>query len=288
MKKFIGFFICSLCLALLSLPGFPQAGTLDSTFSSDGMTWFSLSDGSNDAAFDVVALPDTTLLVCGRLTDGVYAGFIMRVLNDGEQDTAFGTNGLVEIQYGDFGTEARRLIVLPNNKIVVSGHARITGTDDREFFIARFLPDGLPDLTFNSTGHWVSSYGSGLETHYDMIMQADGKFIMAGQTGDGTNLLFMRVNANGTIDNSFGTNGYTAISISTSTNEYVAEVDVLSNGTIAGVGCYEYTAGNYKFILVKLTPQGNPMPGFGTKWYYYTTTVQRLYHLQTFRICSKK
>lgn len=266
MKRIIVTILCSITLAVAPQALFPQAGTLDDTFSNDGIGIFSLGS-QGDIGNDVVALADSTILVSGFLNNGsANKGFILRVLNNGLVDPTFGTNGLVEFQLvSGYATTTRDMIVLADNKIVVAGHCNIT-TNNREFFIARFLPDGSPDYTFNSTGYLIGSFSSGYETYWDMVMQPDGKFVLAGKTDEGltgADLLFMRVNANGTIDNSFGTNGYTTISASTS-DEFIRAVDVLSNGAIVGVGSYEYTPGLYKLILVKLTPSGDPMPGFGT------------------------
>ena len=157
MKKIIVFLICSISLAMLPLAGFPQTGTLDHTFSGDGIAIFSLGSQA-DFALDVVALTNSTIYVCGFLDNpSPNTGFIMRVLNNGLIDPSFGTNGRIEFQMvSGYGTKAKDLIILPDNKIVVSGHCDIA-SDDREFFIARFLPDGSPDTTFNSTGHLISS-----------------------------------------------------------------------------------------------------------------------------------
>jgi len=262
MKKNIVILICSISLTMLPLTGLPQAGTLDSTFSSDGIAIFSLSSEASQAN-DLVTLPDSTLFICGYLKDqGVKKGFIMRVLHNGEVDSTFGTDGSVEFQMNSgYNTEAMDIIFLPNNKIIVSGQCRLDiNQGSRRFFLARFMPDGSPDTTFNSSGHWISSYGSKGEIYGDITVQADGKYVLAGNSRVNVDILFMRVDTNGTIDTSFGTNGYTAINLVGS----IACVGVLSNGTIVGAGRKIIWYGSQdRILLAKLTPDGNPMPGFG-------------------------
>jgi uncharacterized delta-60 repeat protein len=91
--------------------------------------------------------------------------------------------------------------------------------------------------------------------------------IFAGSTyaGDFSQLLFSRLNPNGTIDNSFGTNGYTEINASIQ-DEQINAVKLMTNGTIIGVG-YGYQGSpmwSDQAIMAKLTSSGAPAPGFGT------------------------
>jgi len=267
MKK--PFTLLIILLGIISLPNlaYSQAGTLDVTFSDDGIALFTPGD-VHDNAWDMAALDDTTMLLCGTAklngSGGATSGILMKVLNDGSQDMSWGTDGVVELQYGT-DTYAYDMLFQPDGKILVSGICYVTASDG-EAFVARFNPNGTPDPTFNSTGYFLSSYSVYEETCDAMALQTDGKIILAGQTylGSFSQMLFMRVNSNGTIDNSFGTGGYTEINSSVQ-GERINDLGILSNGTIVGLG-YGYLNSPWwgeKVHMAKLTSSGAPMPGFG-------------------------
>jgi len=266
-KMKITHLICILGLVITLAPrtGFSQAGTLDDSFGDNGIAMFAPTS-SHESANDMIMLEDSSMIICGSaIFSSSFDGFLMHILSDGTQDMSFGTNGIVQIDYGD-ETYAYSLELDPDGKIVVSGMT-YTVIPDAEFFIARYLPNGTPDASFNSTGYFISSYGADEEYCLAMAMQPDGKFVLAGRTyaGNFSQLLFMRVNTNGTLDASFGTNGYTEIDASIQ-DEEIEALALLNDGHIIGVG-YGYQGNpmwGEQVFMAKLTANGQPAAGFGT------------------------
>ena len=83
------------------------------------------------------------------------------------------------------------------------------GTD---LFIARLTTAGALDATFGSGG--VASFGisaTGVRDDFatDVAVQPNGRIVVGGRTlgASGFDFLLMRLNANGTKDNSFGSAG---------------------------------------------------------------------------------
>lgn len=264
MKRHLTHLIVLWFSLTLPLVTFSQAGTLDDTYGDNGTVVLSIST-SHCSAWDMVTLPDTSTFIIGTMNSGSTSGFLVHMLSDGSQDMNFGDNGIVELQYGT-STYPYEMIRQDDGKIVVAGICYVT-VSNSEFFIARFNPDGTPDLTFNSTGHFLSAYSTEEDNCEALARQSDGKYVMAGRTylGSFSQLLFMRVNSDGTLDTSFGTSGYTEINASTQ-DERINAVDILSNGTIVGVG-YGYQSTPFfgeLLFMAKLTASGNPIPGFGT------------------------
>ncbi len=249
---------------LFPLKGTPQAGQLDASFGDEGIVM--LSPGSlHETAHDMVMLEDSTMIICGVGTNaGVWSGFLMHILNDGSQDMSFGTGGITWISYGD-ETYAYCMELQADGKLVVAGLV-YTDIPNSEFYISRFHPDGTPDLTFNSTGHFITAYSNNEENLSSMTMQSDGKFVLAGSTALGSfQLLFTRVNNNGTLDASFGINGYTAIDASVQ-DEIINGLGIMNDGNIIGVG-YGYQADplwGEQVFMAKLNANGTPVSGFGT------------------------
>jgi uncharacterized delta-60 repeat protein len=104
---------------------------------------------------------------------------VMRFMPDGSLDTTFnGTGALIVGPPGGTAT-GRAIAVQSDGKILVAGGF---GTDLylRHFTVLRFLPDGSPDLTFNGSGEVISSMGNISDTINAMVLQKDGKIVVAG------------------------------------------------------------------------------------------------------------
>ena len=76
---------------------------------------------------------------------------------------------------------------------------------------AAALADGQLDTSFNGTGFHVGTAAEGLiftntENRIPMVVQGDGKIVAGGSRGGA--LTLVRYNVNGTVDTSFGTNGF--------------------------------------------------------------------------------
>jgi uncharacterized delta-60 repeat protein len=250
---------------LITSAVFSQAGTLDISFGTNGIVTYDGGTG-HDNAYDVHVYNDTSMIINGtKMSPGyVVSGILQKFLSDGSIDTAWGTDGIVEFQYGE-DTYPYNMAVQEDGRILVSGTVYVTSSNS-EFFAARFNPDGTPDITFNGDGKWIGSFSTYQDNNECMTLQPDGKIILAGRTLlNNSQLFFARLNADGTLDNSFGNNGYTTINSSIQA-EKIQGLSLLSNGDIVGVG-YTYIStpvyANFP-IIAKLDPDGNPKPGFGT------------------------
>jgi uncharacterized delta-60 repeat protein/uncharacterized repeat protein (TIGR01451 family) len=95
----------------------------------------------------------------------------------GDLDPAFGgTNGTVVLDVGGEGEEALALALQPDGRFVVGGAVYTGSTSD--LLIARFLPDGSPDVTFSS-GILVWDVGS-QDSVSALTVKPDGTIVTAG------------------------------------------------------------------------------------------------------------
>jgi len=101
--------------------------------------------------------------------------------------------------------------VQPDGKVLVAGYATIRPGGDQDFAVYRYLPDGALDPTFGTGGKVTVDFGSVAEAANAVALQADGKIVLAGWTqlpGDSAfGFALARLNANGSLDNSFDTDG---------------------------------------------------------------------------------
>ena len=168
------------------------------------------------------------------------------------------------------GSYASAVALQPDGKVVVVGRidtnpaAGVSTT-----WVKRLNPDGSLDTTFNKTGTLTftvskSSYAT------TVALQPDGKILVGGnataKNGAGE-WVVARVNANGSLDNTFGSKG---LSLSNNTGADMKKLAVLTDplhpNTITGiVAAVQGSAnGSACFEALKLTPAGVPDKTFGS------------------------
>jgi uncharacterized delta-60 repeat protein len=178
-------------------------GTLDGSFGSGGVVTlpYDLS------ALGVIVQPDGRILVNHRWS-------IVRLTAAGALDPTFGSGGIASLPTakGYSWSYSPDFALLPSGKIIVAGSVTKMQTN-HDFTIVRLNANGSPDTTFNRRGYIIDPYGSSTNEHLDinggLAIQADGKIVITGWSNGGTvvNRLIARYNADGSIDNSFGSAG---------------------------------------------------------------------------------
>jgi uncharacterized delta-60 repeat protein len=208
--------VAFLCGLLFSNPIF-AAGTLDQTFGTGGIANFRL--GGTNQAIGAALQPDGKIVVLGiTRPSGQSSGFndisLARLNANGTLDTAFGTGGFVQTDFDHEQEYMGAIVILPDGKILIGGSRQTIFQNSINFAMARYNPDGSLDATFGTGGKVVTDFpestGEGISY---LIPQADGKFIAAGKlyvTNSGFNpdqIAFVRYNADGSIDSTYGNNG---------------------------------------------------------------------------------
>ena len=175
---------------------FHPDGSIDSTFSDDGK--FKVNFGYEDMAYTIALQQDGKFVAAGF--SGNFPNFdfaLTRCNANGTIDSTFGTYGLAHLDFGATYDRVYSLIIQADGKYVVAGVA------GQKFAIARFTTSGQLDNTFNTDG-LDTTFQSGGKC-YAACIQSDGKILMTGAANN--NFILLRYNTDGTIDNTFGTNG---------------------------------------------------------------------------------
>jgi uncharacterized delta-60 repeat protein/uncharacterized repeat protein (TIGR01451 family) len=184
------------------LARYSSDGSLDPSFDGDGrvMTNF----GANDVAGAIAIQSDGKIVVAG----GNGSDFVLGRYNiDGSLDTSFDSDGKVMTDFGGSSECAQSIAIQSNGKILVTGSSWLDSNSN--LVLARYNSDGSLDTSFDSDGKVITDFG-GYESGSALIVQPDGKIIVAGSTR-GTdfifNFLLIRYNNNGSLDTSFGVDG---------------------------------------------------------------------------------
>lgn len=127
---------------------------------------------------------------------------LVRFNSNGSVDTSFGNNGAVSTDFVGKTDLATAVVVQPDGKIVVAGGTGQTFTfGDFESLpdlaIARYNSNGTLDASFNGNGKLTADLGSNNEQAQGVVIQADGKIVVAGFN------VLARYNSVGTLDAQF-------------------------------------------------------------------------------------
>ncbi len=139
---------------------------------------------------------------------------------------------------GDFLPAERplNLSALQADGKIVLGSSYVAGDGRQSFFlIERLGADGTPDASFGNGGR-VAIVGPGRATA--LVVQLDGSIIEAGSLGQG-NFGAIRVLSNGTLDTSYGTQGFAILPKTIGTTQDIQTLDsatLTADGQLVVVG----------------------------------------------------
>ena len=179
----------------------------------------------------------------------------------GSPSSSFGASGFASSADEYFGRH-KGLVVQPDGKVVVVGYD--DQNERKRGVIARYLPSGLLDPSFNGTGFVLQgSFGWSEEDleYLNIARSSDGKLVVCGVEGNSvsTRIRVVRYNANGTLDQSFGLSG--TISVNSGLLASANEIAILSNGKIMMAG--KKGESPVRGVLVRLNANGWPDETFG-------------------------
>jgi uncharacterized delta-60 repeat protein len=222
-------------------------GSLDPTFGAGGrvVTEF----GSADEIWGIALETDGKIVAAGRTGTNIA---VARYNPDGSLDPTFGAGGKVVTDLGS--TEvARSVAIQPDGKLLVAGQ---TGGD---FAVVRYNADGSLDTGFGSSGVVRTDFGGGTDLARTVLVQPDGKIVVAGRTQLGSTVQFAlaRYNADGSLDPTFGTGGLVTTNLNGAAFAAVMEGDDLVVVGTAGQAVVD-------FAVVRYLPDGSLDPGFGS------------------------
>lgn len=240
-----------------------SAGNLDAAFATGGA--FTSVFGTSGASLNAVALqPDGTIIAAGS----AGGNFVLaKFTSAGALDATFGAGGFVTTDFGGSDVAAG-VVVQTDGKIVAGGR---TGNATA---LARFNVNGSLDTSFGTNGKVTSVIVTNGNPGYpnEILLQPDGKIVgigIAAPTGQERHLL-IRYNSNGTLDNSFGTNGVAGGYFGNS-QEFLQGGKILADGKILVVGYIGLNATIARYNADGSVDRGFLCGGFG--WVYFNTNL---------------
>jgi uncharacterized delta-60 repeat protein len=125
------------------------------------------------------------------------------------------------------------IVTQPDGKFVTCGFASTDGVTNK-FWISRYNNDLTIDNTFGTNGNVLLAFGNDAQAR-SVALQSDGKIVVVGHSISSKQSVVLRLNSNGSLDNTFFSSGYT-LSASTGYKNELYGVTIGSNNTIYAVG----------------------------------------------------
>lgn len=232
---------------------------VDPIFDTDGWTTTSFSTG-NDVANVSIAQADGKIVVVGTAYNGTdFDIALSRYNTDGSLDTSFGTGGKVTTAFGGDDDEGVAVAMNAAGSIYVGGTQK-QGADKR-VAIVKYTSTGALDTSFDTDGKLTFSINNRDEIVRGLVMQPDGKILVAGESTsltDGTGFFVARVNTNGSMDSTFNSSGKQYTNFPGGGIDVARSIALQPDGKIV-LGGYASTSAastNFDFAIARYTSTG--------------------------------
>jgi uncharacterized delta-60 repeat protein len=258
------------------------AGQLDTTFDGDGRqtVGFDVIGSTNDDRAAGVAVDSNNRVVLAgtvalNATGDTDFG-VARLLADGSLDAAFDADGrqTVAFDHGGANADAAAGLVLdPTDAVVVAGTVQVGGAGDADFAVARLLPSGALDRSFNEVGLVivpVNGGGTNADVAAGIARDLSGRYVVAGTAAvpAGLDIGVVRLTADGQLDSAFNGNGKTTFGFDRGggNNDRAAGVAVhAATGAVLVAATVDAAAGKDTDLgVARLTAAGQLDPTFAS------------------------
>ena len=232
------------------LPGFGVNGKMTTSFPGH----------SSASCYSMAIQADHKIVLTGIAYSGSqYDVAVARYNTDGTLDNSFDGDGRLIIDLGVNSLDDGQAVkIQPDGKIVILGTTSINNaTSGYDLLLVRLNPDGTLDNSFDGDGILVKDYGGTSQFARDMLIQPDGKIVVAAhhKMTNPTNydFLIMRFNPDGSTDNSFNGDGKRLTDFGGYENP--TEMALQADGKIVLVG-YQWNVPLERFIAARYNPDG--------------------------------
>jgi uncharacterized delta-60 repeat protein len=231
---------------------FNSDGTRDASFGQNGAMTVDISHDFKD--IDLTASTDGTFQISAR---GFDQATVTRIGNDGTFVDGFGDNGALTVNIPEdaYYNGGISTAVQADGGVVVGAAYNVAGVGDPTYTLQRFNPDGQLDTRFGDGGVLSLSAATGFGEDSVVTVQADGKIIVMGHGEGDTLATVARLNADGSFDTSFGSNGRVTFEADTP-----VALTVQGDGKILAAG-----TSNGDFSVIRLNADGSVDTHFGSQ-----------------------
>ena len=258
---------------VLSVARYSANGATDTGFSGDGRATVDFGE-ENSHGFDIEVQPDGKIVAAGSAGKFPSKFAAARFNPGGSLDTGFDGDGLLADTIGG-RDQATAVDIAPDGKIVLGGSGFFDFNEDQDLgtamVFARYGASGSPDTGFDGDGKLVKRVSAPLiDSASALTRQPDGKLIAVGVSqptvgygpGSPADFGIVRLNADGSLDESFGNGGMVKSDFDFH-RDFANAVEVQSDGKIVVGGLsFDPSSRVSRFVLARYEPDGTPDTSF--------------------------
>jgi uncharacterized delta-60 repeat protein len=230
----------------IALLRFNADGTVDTNFGTNGLVTLDLSEGEVSGTSYVAdnfggLVQDSSgrlLIHASKKRDSATdTDFVLvRLSADGVLDQTFGTNGQSSLDIRNLSATPKTALLLPSGQIIGTGYMR----DGNVVLPVVYRTDanGQLDTSFGSDGVYSQAVLTAVTEVYSAVLQGDSIVTVGyGRNNEQENLDFLslRIKSDGTLDSTYGTNGYVRVDAS-GFNDNGRNMTALPDGRLLLVG----------------------------------------------------
>jgi uncharacterized delta-60 repeat protein len=220
----------------LALAKLDADGALDDAFGTDGVLTLPVGTG-NDRITAIALDPSGNFVAAGRTEDNerVRNPLAARFTADGDVDTSFGTGGVVVLA-NPGPDQANAVAALSDGSVLVAGSRRVN--DESEMAVWKLDSTGALDSDFGSGGVAVIDFGPGFGSANALLVQGDGKILLAGAAADdgGVVAALARVDSGGVLDPEFDMDGKLTLKVGSADSDQVFGLEEQPDGKVVAFG----------------------------------------------------
>jgi uncharacterized delta-60 repeat protein len=252
-------------------------GALDPTFGVGGMTTvaFDLGGAKDDYPWDIAIQDDGKIVVVGGV-DGSLGNDdfgVVRLTSGGARDVTFGSNG-IRVVFFDLGSSnndvAFAVAIQPTGEILLAGQVAVS-LGNLDMGVVRLNSNSTDDFTFGTGGKVRVAFdlvAGGSDPALDLVLQADGKILLAGgaeTVGGDRDFAVARLGTNGVLDGTFSGDGKTTVAfdLGGSEEDFVFGIALEADGRIVVGGRADGPNGDRDFGVARFDANGTLDTDFG-------------------------
>ena len=190
----------------------------------------------------LIQIRDNRIIIMGGIDefDDINDGVgVLKLHMDGSIDTNFGTDGWVHVPIKGWNEVSLNFCqILDDGRMHFSGTLiDSTNSDNTLIVTVQLNTNGSLDASYGDNGISILPFPfSGQNIIYTSLIQPDGKVVIAGTLFGNSRHLMGRLNSNGTLDHSFGTNGFNYWFSEDYDEGSIVNVGWMSDNSIWGLG----------------------------------------------------
>jgi len=189
--------------------------------------------------------------------------YVKSISSDGKPNLAFADNGVFRTTLEGNNNRGIAAASVKTDQLFIGIN---TGNDSHtNFGIICLKNDGTLDKNFGTDGIVITQTDN-IDQLQKIEIQYNGKILLAGTrfNGETVDILVVRYNKDGSIDESFGNNGTVTIDIEAGSSDFLTDIALDSNSNILVSG-YTDASGKFDVFISRFNAAGNLDSSFGAQ-----------------------